>query len=350
MDSIEALLRLLHIPGLGAAKVRRLIQTYGSPTEAFLAEGPELARLPYWEGRKKLNGWEEDLRMVERHGVQLVPFYAKNYPSHLLDIADHPILLYVRGNLLPIDSQAIAVIGTRFSTPYGMDTARSFCRALSQSGAPIISGLARGIDTAAHESALPGRTLAVIGSGLGNLYPPENRALADAIAEGGAVISEFSMMTPPDRQTFPQRNRIVSGMSRAVLLIEAPKKSGAMITMEIAERQGRVCWAVPGRIDFPSFEGNHWLIQQGKAKLAMRPGDLLEGCFDLFGGVLPKQAKVDLFGEEKKFFDAMPPGCFSLDELCVLTRQPVAKISVLLMSLVLKNIIKEMPGKRYQKR
>lgn len=351
MDSIEALLRLLHIPGFGAVKIKRLIDQYGSPGNAFLAESAELAKLPAWKHRKEQRTWEIDRDIAEKEGVSIVPYFAKNYPSRLLDITDPPILLYVRGKMLASDNQGIAIVGTRYATPYGMERATLYGSVFGASGVTVISGLARGIDTAAHQSSLgKGRTIAVIGSGLANVYPPENRKLADEIAERGAVMSEFPMTTPPDKKTFPQRNRIVSGMSKAVLLIEAPRKSGAMITMDLAYKQGRACWAIPGRSDVFSFDGNHELIQQGRAKLTTRPQDLLDGMADLFGDVPCKPSLDFLSGEEKRIFAAIPPEGIYLDELCGIMKLPVAKITVLLMSLILKNLIKELPGQRYQKR
>lgn len=353
MDQALALLRLLHLPGFGPVKIRRLIERYGSPFEAFSAEPEEYLANSVWQERKKYTSWEEDLALVEKAGVTLVPYFSANYPARLRGISDAPMLLYVRGSLLPIDNQGIAIIGTRFATPYGMDTAASFSQQLARSNVTVISGLARGIDTSAHQGALQGgRTIAVIGSGLGVLYPPENRLLAETIVEQGAVISEYSMLTPPNKLTFPQRNRIVSGMSRGVLLIEAPEKSGAMITMDLAHQQGRPCWALPGRVDFPSFEGNHTLIKNGKAKLATNAGDVLDGYDDLFPQISQVVTKkhLGLTEQEEQFLKLFPPGSVMIDELCRLTKLPVAKISVLLMSLVFKNIIKEVPGQRYQKR
>jgi DNA processing protein len=342
----------MHLPGFGPVKIKRLIERFGSPNDAFLAEPEEFQSNPVWMDRKKFTSWENDLRLVEEADITLIPYFAPNYPARLRGINDAPMLLYVKGTLLSTDNQCIAIIGTRFATPYGMETAESFGQNLARAQVCVTSGLARGIDTAAHKGALRyGRTIAVIGSGLGELYPPENRALANSIAENGAIISEYPMLTPPSKLTFPQRNRIVSGMSRGVLLIEAPEKSGAMITMDLAHQQGKTCWALPGRVDFPSFEGNHSLIKKGKAKLATKAGDVLDGYDDLFSQNLPVKVKhLGLTEQEQQFLSKFPAGSVMMDELCRLTQLPVAKISVLLMGLVFKNIIKEVPGQRYQKR
>ncbi len=352
MDPIEALLRLLHIPGLGSVRIKRLIDTYGSPEAAYHAEPPELDHHAGWKQRRSSSLWERDLAAAMQQDIELVPCFSKLYPSRLLDIPDPPILLYVRGKLLPVDCQSIAIIGTRYATPYGMEMAERFGKALAGNGTTVVSGLARGIDTAAHRAALTtGRTIAVIGSGLGNIYPPENRELAEQIASRGAVISEFPMATPPDKQTFPRRNRIVSGMTRGTLLIEAPEKSGAMITMDLARKQGRSCWALPGRIDMPSFEGNHNLVREGRAKLTTKPGEILEGFGDLFD--FPSKnpsSSILMSAEEERVYASLPADGAGLDELCRTTKLPVAKISVLLMSLVLKNLVKEHPGQRYKKR
>lgn len=351
MEQVYNLLRLLHLPGFGPVKIKRLIERYGSPSAAFSAEPEELVKNPVWQKRKNLTSWEEDLEIAEREKVSLIPYFSADYPTRLLGINDAPMLLYVKGHLLSTDNQGIAIIGTRFATPYGMETAESFAHSFARGKVTVISGLARGIDTAAHIGALrQGRTIAVIGSGLSQLYPPENRHLADKIAAQGAVVSEYPMMTPPSRQTFPQRNRIVSGMAQHALLIEAPLKSGAMITMELAHQQGRTCWAVPGMI-VPSFEGNHDLLKKGMAKLTTKPSDILGGYEDLFSQNQPNVAQSKgLTEQEIQFLSQFPPGGVMIDELCRLTKLPIAKINVLLMSLVFKNLIKEMPGQRYQKR
>lgn len=355
MNNTEAILRFIHLPGFGPVKIRRLIEQFGSAEKAFRAETEELAKNPSWKGRWKSDSWKKDLDWIERNKVALVDYLAPEYPRLLLTIPDPPILLYVLGNVSALNKSGIAIIGTRFATSYGLEMASRFSEAIARTNLTVISGLARGIDTAAHKGALQnGKTIAVIGSGLGNIYPPENRCLVKQIEENGAVVSEFPMATPPDKQTFPQRNRIVSGMSRAVLLIEAPDKSGAMITMDLAEQQRKACWAIPGRLDFPSFEGNHKLIRQGKACLASQPEDLLEALGDLFSGERMNNYAADstplLTGEELELFKAFPPGSSTMDELCIAAKLSVAKLSILLMSLVMKNIIKEMPGQRYQKK
>lgn len=353
MEELEAFVRLLHLPGFGAVRIRKLVERFGSAAAAFSEDPSDLAENTTWKQRWSFSQWEKDMDLIYKENVTLLPFTDPRYPRRLRDISDPPILLYIKGQILPCDGQGIAIIGTRFATPYGLEAAQSFAEELAKSNTTIISGLARGIDTAAHAAALKfGRTIAVIGSGLARLYPPENRLLAEKIASAGAIISEFPMDTPPDKQTFPQRNRIVSGLSRSVLLIEAPEKSGAMITMELARAQGRQCWAIPARLDYTSFNGNHKLMKEGAAQLATSPRDLIAGADDLFGGAALQNhpPKVLLSAEEVALFDLLPVDCVTLDELCNIAKLPVTKLSVLLMGLVLKNLINEYPGKRYQKK
>lgn len=360
MYETELLLRLSHLPGVGAATIRKLLLHFGevpqiwnaSPREVQATSGlKSIAHI--WEDRQRFTEWERDLQLVEKMGVDLIPITSEFYPRRLLDIIDPPILLYVKGNVDLRETYSLGVVGTRQATPYGLDCAALFSSGLAKAGMVIISGLARGVDTAAHIAALKnGKTIAVIGSGLANLYPPDNKQLAEKIALNGAVISELPMTTPPDRQTFPQRNRIVSGMSKGLLLIEAPEKSGAMITMQLGQEHRKTCFAVPGRIDFPSCSGNLQLIRQGKAKLVTHPNDILNEFDDLFPSVAtekPAASRPSLSSEESQLLKSLPHGEHTLDEISRLTKVPVAKLGVLLMSLMLKNLIKEYPGKRYKR-
>ncbi len=288
--------------------------------------------------------------------IKLISWKDPSYPKRLLDIIDSPVLLYVRGEIKPKDTQALAIVGTRNPTIYGLTMSEQFSQRLAKEGFTILSGLARGIDTAAHRSALfSGRTIAVIGSGLADIYPRENSQLAEEIAQQGALISEFPMTTPPDRQNFPQRNRIVSAMSLGVLLIEAPLKSGAMITMERALLQKRQCFAIPGRIDTKDFQGNHSLIKSGKAQLVEMPEEIMDNFQNLFQGSrssLQPSQPAQCYGfekEELELLNQFPIEELSLEELMQKVKLPIAKLNVLLMSLMLKRAIREYPGKIYKK-
>lgn len=363
MNEIEALAVLTSIPCLGSIKIRVLLQVFGSALNALQAEPEEIMDLPGfgskiangWKSWRNNTAWQVDLELTHRHKVTMVPFTSPLYPKPLLEIPDYPVLLYMKGSVLESDKRSIAVVGTRQPTAYGLEMASLISQDLARQGFTIASGLARGIDTAAHYGALSaGRTIAVIGSGLADVYPRENRKLAEDIAAKGALISEFPMSTPPDRQNFPQRNRIVSGLTLGTLLIEAPEESGAMITMNKALSQGRKLFAIPGRADNPSFKGNHALIKQGKASLVETANDIVFQYEDLFGlgyktYKRPEEPAVFLETEEKQFLSLFPSEEITIDEVANAAKMPMNRVHVLLMSLLVKKAIKEYPGKRYKK-
>ncbi len=361
LEELEALAALCAMPHLGPVKIRLLLKRFGSACQAIQAEPLEIAELPGfnpkimsgWKTGLHQEAWQRDLELAHKLGVHLIPFNSPEYPKGLLELPDHPVLLYVMGSLTPQDRSSIAIVGTRHPSIYGLEMAEKIGHDLAARQMTVVSGLARGIDTAAHKGALSaGRTLAVIGSGLANVYPQENWELAKAIAKNGALISEFPMATPPDRLNFPQRNRIVSGMTLGTLLIEAPLKSGAMITMDRGKTQGRPLFALPGRADGENFQGNHDLIKRGHAQLVENAQDILTHYQDLFA--LPSKSyvvhnNVFLEKEEEEFLKMLPVEETSIEELEQRTKLPIRKIHVLLMSLIIKRIIKEYPGKVYKK-
>lgn len=363
MNELEALTVLSGIPYLGSVKIRLLLHRFGSATTALEADNEELKTLPgfnericsNWEAWKKNDEWKRNLDLVDEHGARIVPFTSAEYPQRLLQIHDFPILLYMIGTRLPKDNEGIAVVGTRNASIYGNEMAEKISGDLARMDFTVVSGLARGVDTTAHQAALKyGRTIAVIGSGLANIYPSENKGLGYKIAERGALISEFPMATPPDRQNFPQRNRIVSGMSQGTLLIEAPIKSGAMITMDRAYEQKRKLFAIPGRLDQENFGGNHFLIKSGRAQLVEGAQDIANSFGDLFSSqpVLLKNEEInvpELEEEEKKLLSLLPNEELSIEKIVLLTKLPIMKLNVLLMSLLLKKAVKEFPGKMYKK-
>lgn len=360
MKEVIALLILNMVPGLGPKRIRSLIQHFGSGEAVLRAEpisltqmagmGPALAAKIQQTREGDL--WRRDWELVQQHGVSLIPYWDDAYPRSLSQQGDAPALLYCKGAFHARDTQGVGIVGTRNPSIYGKEMAEQIGRNLASSGVTVISGLARGVDTAAHLGALQtGRTIAVIGSGLARLYPTENQGLAERIERNGVVISEYPMLTPPDRQNFPQRNRIVSALSRGVLLIEAPEKSGAMITMEKALHQGKSLFALPGRVDWGSFAGNHKLIKSGQAKLCESAADILESFDSLFA--MPPQpptltTKRNLSPEEAQLLQELGLVEHTFDEIAQLTDLPVAKLNVLLMGLVLKKNIKEYPGKIYR--
>lgn len=360
---LEALLILNNTPFIGSVKGRLLVGCFGSAFQALHASREEVEALPGFgpkvvqalEGWRTDRAWGEDLDLVVRKGITLLPYTSPHYPKRLLDIPDPPLLLYVQGKLTVTDHHGIAVVGTRNPSLYGKEMALKMGKDLASFGYAVVSGFARGIDTAAHEGALQGggRTLAVMGCGLAHLYPPENRILAERVEERGALISEFPMNTPPDRQHFPQRNRIVSGMTMGTVLIEAPVKSGAMLTMYKGHSQGKTVFALPGRADNDAFRGNHLLIKQGMARLIESAADVVQGLDNLFAHQrLPNPVEVErpcLEPEEQALLAQMPPEELTVDEIAVISKLPIMKLNVLLMSLVLKKQLKEFPGKLYKK-
>ncbi|MGL4595731.1 MAG: DNA-processing protein DprA [Thermoguttaceae bacterium] len=262
------------VSGIGSLTYRRLIQQFGSSSAILDASRSDLSCFDFLKkdtcanilsARKTLDS-QTVIDSCERENIAIVSMQDSNYPESLRTIFDPPPILYIRGTILPQDAFSIAVIGTRRLTMYGKRQTTRLSAALSKSGFTIISGLAHGIDTAAHRAALDakGRTLAVLGSGLCDVYPSENRELSQQIVEsGGAVLSEYPPHHPPATWTFPQRNRIVVGLSLGVLVIEAPIKSGAMISARMAGEQGRDLFAVPGPIESEQSRGTHQLIRDG---------------------------------------------------------------------------------------
>lgn len=362
MNELEALVILSQLPHLGSVKIRLLIGQYGSALNALEADACEIETLPnfgpkiakHWKSWEKERAWQENLELAQQHGVEIIPFTSSHYPKRLLELHDFPLLLYVKGHIKPQDQRSLAVVGTRNATRYGHEMAEKISTGLAARGFTVVSGLARGIDTTAHVNALKqGRTIAVIGSGLLDIYPRENRDLANQIAQQGALISEFPMKTPPNRQNFPRRNVSVSGMTLGTVLIEAPPNSGAMITMQKAFSQGRELFAVPGRTDFETFQGNHCLIKNGMAKLVEDAEDIAECFQDLISSsmkqTLFEREKIFLEPEEEKFLEQIPSYDLSFDEIAGLTKLTAMKLNILLMGLVLKKAIKEYPGKIYKK-
>jgi DNA processing protein len=279
-------------------------------------------------------------------GASIVPCTSQDFPQQLHLLSDCPPCIYLKG-ALPKNEKRIAIIGTRSASDWGKECARLFAKQLAQAGVWVISGLARGIDTAAHKACTK-TTLAVIGSGFAHLYPKENSQLADEIVRsGGGVISEFSCKTAPSKSTFPKRNRLISILSDALLLVEAPIKSGAMITMNLGKKQGKTLFCLPGRAMHPTYEGNHLLIKTNSARLVDTPDELL--VFFEKQQAAPKKDKQDLFftDEQKKVLDLLSQSEVSLDALSCLAGLSISRLQAILIQLQIKNFIAELPGKRY---
>src|SRR5918996_695499 len=286
MNATEACIALNMLPTVGPVRLRKLLEVFKEPQQILAAKRSELRKVEGIgnEVADQISNWEStvdlaaELQRIRDFGATVITQESSFYPRSLREIHAPPIVLYVWGELEERDQHAIGIIGARRTTHYGMESAKRLAYQLAYAGLTVVSGLARGIDTAAHQGALAakGRTIAVIGSGLAKLYPPENAALAEKIRTGnGAIVSEFSMEIEPDRQTFPMRNRIISGWSQGLLVVEAGANSGALISVAQALEQGRNVYAVPGHINAPTAIGSNRLIQQG-AKLVMDANDLLD--------------------------------------------------------------------------
>ena len=361
MNHLEACVALNMIPQMGPVRLRRLLDAFGSAEKILLARADQLAAI---DGipralAENISHWQEfadptaELKKAADLGAHVITAEDAEYPSALREIHDPPIVLYVRGQLTERDRNAVAVVGSRKATHYATESAKKLSFQMAYAGLTVASGLARGIDTAAHQGALAakGRTIAVIGSGLGELYPPENTELADRIAASGAVISEFPIDTKPDRQTFPIRNRIVTGLSFGVLVVEAGANSGALISANMAAEQGRTLYAVPGRIDAPAALGSNRLIQQG-AKLVITVDDILDDLPLVFREKpdLPAAAPaVDLSPEQQKILDAIGSEEMPLDSVIATSGLTAAVVSSTLLALEIRRLVKQLPGKRFVK-
>lgn len=282
--------------------------------------------------------------------IRTVKIDSSEYPAALKHVYIPPPELFVSGRILPEDANAIAIVGTRRATLYGLQQSEKLAYDLALRGITIVSGMARGIDTAAHRGALKakGRTIAVMGSGHGTIYPSENKKLYAEISQSGAVISEFSQEVTPWPTNFPKRNRIISGMSKGVVVIEAPKKSGALITADFALRQGREVFAMPGNINSINSTGANALIKEG-AKLVESAEDILEELervLDIRDKEESRPLPV-LSPEEKTVFDILNDAAKPIDEISDVSGMPSGEISKILLKLELKKVIKTLPGSNF---
>jgi DNA processing protein len=364
MNATEAYIALNMLPTIGPVRLRKLLEVFQEPQQILAARRGDLRKVEGigTEVADQIANWESivdlsaELQRIRDFGATVMTQQSPSYPQSLREIHAPPIVLYVWGELLDRDHHAIGVIGARRTTHYGMESAKKLAYQLAYAGLTVISGLARGIDTAAHHGAIAakGRTIAVIGSGLAKLYPPENAGLAEKIRNGnGAIISEFSMDIEPDRQTFPMRNRIISGWSHGILVVEAGLNSGALITAAQALEQGRAVYAVPGHINAPSAMGSNRLIQQG-AKLVMDASDILDDLEILLPEAKPSpetaaRSLPPLSGEERQVFDAIEASETSIDDIAARSRLPIAVVSSTLLQLELKRLVKQLPGKYFVK-
>lgn len=362
MEAREAYVALNMIDHVGPVRVKRLLERFGQPQAILAASARELMQVDGVGGEvaRAITGWQSqvdldrELKRIADFGARVLTLDDTDYPENLRQIYDPPLALYVKGTLEPRDKHAIAIVGSRQTTYYGLETARKLGYQLAFAGVTVVSGLARGIDTAAHQGALAanGRTLAVLGTGLDVVYPPENGALYEKIAAGGgAVMTQFPFGVRPDTQHFPLRNRIVSGLSLGIIVVEAGLSSGALITANMALDQGRQVFAVPGRADSPQSKGCHRLIKNG-AKLVEDAEDVLTEFEDLFPkGARPEAAQADppaleLSNVEQKVFAAVGDEETDLDVVIRQSGLTSAEVFATLLRLEMRRLIRQLPGKR----
>src|SRR3989454_804478 len=366
MESREALVALNMIEHVGPVRLRQMIEHFGNALAILGASRQQLLRvrgigedtadpIVNWE---KTISLDAEMKRISDFGCHIVIQDDPQYPEMLRQIYDPPIVLNVKGTLLPKDKNSVALVGSRMTTHYGIEIARKLAYQLAYIGVTVVSGGARGIDTAAHQGALSakGRTIAVLGTGINLVFPPENAELFERIAANGALLTQFPFNRKGDRQSFAIRNRIVAGMTLGTVVVEANLASGALITANFAVEYGRQVFAVPGRIDSPRSKGCHELIKKG-AKLCEGAEDILSEFEYLFPasnrppsagetGVLPA---IELSENEQKVYDALDHEESSIDEVIRGSGLPSSAVSVALLGLEMKRLIRQLPGKLFVK-
>ncbi len=356
MTRLEAFVVLNMAGEIGSARLKKLVEYLGKPEDVLRASRQKLTAIP-GIGEKiadkiiSLNKEDvgKELDLSRKLGLEIITIEDDNYPVNLKNIFDPPIVLYIKGTLKTEDSFAFGLVGSRRPSFYGLSQAEGFSSGLAASGFTIVSGMARGIDTYSHKGALKsgGRTIAVIGSGFNYLYPAENQKLAEEISKNGAVISEFSLNTKPLPQNFPRRNRLISGMSLGVLVVEAARNSGALITADFALEQGREVFAIPGKIDSHTSFGTNELIKQG-AKLTTNLFDILEEFVSVPFEKEESKSKESLENSgENRLLNLISFQAIQLDELVERAGMDIPQISDTLLKLQIRKLVKQLPGKQF---
>jgi DNA processing protein len=359
MDSFRKDLILLNmVPGIGFIRLKLLLDEFNSPAGIFRASIGELKSVRgigqhTARAIKNANSdynIDKEIALMKNFGVGITTLFDDDYPLNLKNIYDPPILLYTKGVFKANDESAIAIVGSRMCTYYGINTADKMASELACRGITVVSGLARGIDTAAHKGALKGngRTIAVLGNGLSFVYPAENKVLAEQVICNGAVVSEFPMETPPYKQNFPRRNRIISGLSKAVLVVEAARKSGALITADFALEQGRDVFAVPGMADRLLSTGTNTLIKQG-AKLIDNVNDILEELVMPVASGITKKTGNQVLTEEsqKNIYSMLSDNPCHVDAIMQGTGIKTKQVQSTLLGMQIKGFVKKLPGGFY---
>lgn len=351
------------LPQLGGVALQHLLAAFGSARALWAAPAARLQEVPgvgpATARALRDAAWVDRLRTDQARtraaGLTVIVWGDPEYPVRLREIPSAPPVIYLRGALLPEDGAAVAVVGARHATAYGEGMAQELAQELARRGLTVISGLARGIDAAAHRGAIEGggRTIAVLGSGLDRVYPPEHEALSRQVAAAGALCSEFPLGTAPLRPHFPRRNRIISGLSLGVIVVEAGPGSGALITADHALEQGREVFAVPGRVHARYSEGCNRLIKAG-AKLVEGWEDVLA---ELAPQVVPRRRRaarvappLELVGDEARVYEVVRGGPLHIDAIIVQAGLGGGRVASALMTLEMKGAVRQLPGKRFEPR
>jgi DNA processing protein len=370
-------LRIANCQGVGPVIFGRLLERFGSPEEILNASMTSLSQVEGIGGKtaekifRSRNDFdvEKEIALADKFGACIIDITDARYPAALKKIYDPPPVIYVKGDFLPSDSLAVAIVGSRHCSNYGTEQASRFAHLLAAAGFTVVSGMARGIDSAAHSGALSakGRTIAVQGCGLSNIFPPENKSLFEKISNSGACISELPMGYEPLAENFPARNRIIAGLSLATIVIEAAPRSGALLTAKAALDNNREVMAVPGRIDSPLSKGPHGLIKQG-AKLVESVEDVIETLeflqidFQQHVKAASQKAienvqkdlfdtsKLNLTETERKILDCLDGENVHIEEIISKTQFAAGKVSATLVSMRLKGLVKQFPGNYYAKK
>lgn len=343
------------VKGIGAARLRKLVQHFYSLDKAWQASAGQLraaglgpATIEAFLSIRREVDLDQVCRKLTEANVNVLTWDSSDYPALLGEIDQPPPVLYQLGRMLPQDRWSVAIVGTRRVTAYGHQVTQDLAAALAHHGVTVVSGLARGVDTVAHRTALDhgGRTIAVLGSGIDRIYPPENRGLAKNIAAHGAVISDYGPGTPPDGINFPPRNRIISGLSQVAVIVEAGQKSGALITANFAADQGREVFAVPGRINAPQSQGTHWLLKQGAA-VYTRPDEVLE-LLDINRAQAARAERRESSDPvERRLLAIIDQDPVHVDEISAAAEMPAAEVSAALTLLELQGMVRQVGGMTY---
>ncbi|MFV1967001.1 MAG: DNA-processing protein DprA [Pirellulaceae bacterium] len=359
-ERLDDALRLALIPGVGPRTRKALLARFGSARGALQAAPSQLREVPGMGPKltqAMVRGKHEiDVAAIKAHcaerGMEILTESAPSYPRLLREIHDPPGVLFVRGELRPEDAMAIAVVGSRHATRYGLRQAERLGRGLTRAGLTVVSGLARGVDASAHRGALAGggRTIAVLASGLSNVYPPEHAELADEITQHGALLSEVPPFSPPMSGAFPQRNRLITGLSLGVIVVEAALRSGALISAEHAMEQGRDVFAVPGRVESRMSRGCHRLLREG-AKLVESVDDVLDELGPLVeptptadGKVLRSAAELQLNEQEQAVLAAIGNQPTGVDDIVFASGLPVHRVLATLSVLEMRRLVRRISG------